>query len=100
MGEKMFALNNYNGIHAILGGIDHPTVVRLKKVNKSISKPEREFLPEIRLLVESKDLYRKHVDNLSLVPCIPLVQIHVQLMTEVYGRNVNKMETERGINFQ
>lgn len=98
--EKLFSLNNYHGIAALLRGIDHPSVARLKKVVKSLGKAEKEFLPEIRTLIEARELYRKHVENLQDVPCIPMVDVHVQMMSDAYAKNVNKMQTEKGINLQ
>jgi hypothetical protein len=98
--EKLFDLNNYNGVKAVLLGIDHPGVVRLRKVGKTLEKSERDFLLEIKQLVDTTDLYRKHVELLGDVPCIPYIGTHVRLMSEAYGKNAAKIQTDKGINFQ
>lgn len=97
--EKLFALNSYSAIAALLRGFDHPSVARLRKAFKNLDKGEKEFLPELRTLCDVKDLYVNHVERLLDVPCIPLVSMHVQMLTDVYSKNANKLQTDRGINF-
>jgi hypothetical protein len=98
--EKLFGLNSYNAAKGVLIGLDHPGVVRLKKVDKLLDKGERDFLLEFKQLIDTTDLYRKHVELLGEVPCIPYIGTHVRLMSEAYGKNAAKFQTEKGINYQ
>jgi hypothetical protein len=98
--EKLFGLNSYNAAKGVLIGLDHPGVVRLKKVDKLLDKGERDFLLEFKQLIDTTDLYRKHVELLGDVPCVPYIGTHVRLMSEAYGKNASKLQTEKGINYQ
>jgi hypothetical protein len=65
--EQLFSLNNYNGVKAVLIGIDHPAVARLKKAGKSLTTSEQDFVIEIKQLIDTTELYRKHVESLGNV---------------------------------
>ena len=86
-------------LQAVLLGIDHPGVTRLKKVGKLLSAAERNFLIEIKQLIDTTELYRKHVEALGDVPCIPYIGTHVRLMSEAYAKNASKITTDKGIGY-
>ena len=101
--DQLRQLQNYNGLMAVLAGLNHISVQRLKKSWAVIASKYRDAFHRLEALMAPRSNYRayRRLLKTSQPPVIPYLGVLLRDLTFIYDGNARWLDKEQGVvNFE
>jgi len=93
LGQKLLELRNFDSLLAVISGLSHNSVSRLKKTWPLVGQPSTDAFDDLNVLVDTKKNYMSYRDTLkkASLPAVPYAGLYLRDITFLEEGNSDKI---------